>query len=693
MKRISLFSDVQFLRGVGPKYLPLIKKLLKKDSQKIRVYDLLHHFPRDYSKRKLIKDLRPGEKSFIYARIIQCDERQTSKGPVFTVDISDGTGNVQCAFFNYSEIAKKRFRWGRLVKIEGEPQMFGKDLQFVNPIVEFNPEDKKQKLLPVYPLTEGLRLEHLRFIMENAMNTIEEVEETLSPKIREKYNLIEKKVALKNIHFPEDEIMLQKAIYRLKFEELFFLELAVAQKYRKYKKIGIQFGKGSKLSRQFYERLKKENPDFELTRSQKKVLWEIFQDMERPEAMNRLLQGDVGSGKTIVASFCILKAIENGYQVAFMAPTEILAEQHFILLKDYFEELGVKIALLIGSTPKNEKEKIYKELKEGEIDLVIGTHALLFEKVEFKNLGFVVIDEQHKFGVLQRARLREKGTAPDLLVMTATPIPRSLSLTLYGELDISTIEELPPGRKPVKTYIISEENIEGVYNFVKKELDKGHQCYIVYPAVEETQDELKTAKGEYRKLKEIFKDYKVGLLYGKMTGYEKTKVMRDFREGKIQVLCATTVIEIGLDAPKATCIVIQHAERFGLAQLHQLRGRVGRSELQSYCFLVVSKNKVKDKAAERLKVLLRENNGFKIAQKDLEIRGPGEFLGIRQHGFLRLKIADIVKDFGILKRAREAAFNLIKEDPLLCKEENRCIRKEFERLINEGEISLDFEIS
>jgi len=667
---ISPDTSSQYLKGIGPKRATLLSRLGIQT-----VADLLNFAPRKYIQKRLIKDLQFGEQAWILGRIIDKFTRMTNKGQLFVVKLSDGTGSLTCTFFNYPIKARKMFEWNKLIRVEGEAVLFRRELQFVHPDVELNPENDVE-LLPVYSLTEGLRQKDLRKALRSAMPLIPEIAESLPRYILEKERLQPKNESIKNLHFPEDMELAMRAKCRMRFEELFYLEVLLAIRRQNLKIQGIAFQKGSKLARKFFDLISKDFKGFELTKAQKRVLWEIFEDMENPSTMNRLLQGDVGAGKTIVAVLCMLKAIESGYQVAFMAPTEILAEQHYLLLKEFMPEVGVNVRLLIGSVKAKDKKLVYKEIEEGDTQLVVGTHALIEGSVKFKNLGFVVIDEQHKFGVMQRARLRLKGENPDFLVMTATPIPRSLSLTIYGDLDISVLDELPPGRKNIVTEWKNESEREEIYSFIKDKLDEGRQCYIVYPLIEESEKmDLKAAKEMYKFLRDAaFKDYNVGLLHGRMKGEEKESIMRDFRSGKIQVLVATTVIEVGLDVPNATLCIIEHADRFGLPQLHQIRGRIGRGSEQSYCILLTSR-KISELARERLKTLCKENDGFKIAEKDLSLRGPGEFFGTKQHGLPELKIANPITDIKILSKARNWAFKIIEKDKNLLKPEHVVIRK------------------
>ncbi len=684
MSFISLDTDVQYLKGVGPWRKKLFNKM-----EIYTIEDLLFLVPRRYIMKKRIKDLKLDEEAKVNGRVIGVSTRRTFKGNILEVIISDGTGNLALAFYNLTPALKRRlkFEWGEEVGAEGKVTLTKNGLSFIHPSIDRQGIDSK--ILPVYPLTEYLHQNDIRKAVKNAISNLESIEETLPSYIIEQEKFPAKREGIENLHFPQEFHYTIKAKQRFEFEELFYLELLIALQKRRARKKGIGFKKGSSLARKFFDAFTKDfqvrdNPlqgePFELTKAQIRVLTEIYRDMESSYTMHRLLQGDVGSGKTIVAVLSMLKAVDSNYQVAFMAPTEILAEQHYLLLKGYLPKIGVRLKLLIGSLKPNEKREIKKEIENGECDVIVGTHALLEEDVKFKNLGFIIIDEQHKFGVMQRLRLRGKSPNCDFLIMTATPIPRSLSLTIYGDLDVSVIDEMPPQTGKIITKWIGERDITKVWELVKDELNKERQCYIVYPLIEESEKlDLKAAENEYELLrKSTFKDYKVALIHGRMKGKEKEKVMSNFRKGKIRVLVATTVIEVGVDVPNATCMVIEHSERFGLAELHQLRGRLRRGKDQSYCILV-SGYKISDIARERLLVLTKETDGFKIAEKDLQFRGPGEFFGTKQSGLPELKIADPISNIKALTKARNLAFRIIDEDPSLKKDENKIIKDTFFR--------------
>ncbi|MFA5033692.1 MAG: ATP-dependent DNA helicase RecG [bacterium] len=692
-KGLSLGSEIQYVKGVGPE----VAKLFKNLGIKV-VEDLLTLSPRRYAEKVFIKDiqniqniqdikdiqdikpenlsdLQSGKEVRISGRIIETGMKYTGSGKLFVVKISDGTGVISCVFFHYSPKMRERFKWGLTVSAEGTVSNWGWDLQLINPDISLAVSDEKDKYLPVYPLTGWLTHSRIRKIIRAILDTKIEIPETLPAYLIEERHLLSRETAIRNLHFPPNIEYVKSVRERLEFEELFLLEIMVALRKREIQNNGIKFQKGSVLARKFFNLLTLEKPGFNLTKAQTRVCWEIFTDMESDKKMNRLLQGDVGSGKTIVAILAMLKAIESGYQAILMAPTEILAEQHYFCLNQYLSKIGVESSLLMGKTPKKARDKILEDIKSGKSQIIIGTHALIEGKVEFKNPGLIVIDEQHKFGVAQRSKLMEKGTLPDTLVLTATPIPRSLSLIFYGNLDISIIDELPPGVKPITTKWKYENEIEEVWKFVISELLIGHQAYIVYPIIEESEKlDLKAAQEAYEMLKETaFKDFKVGLLHGRMKSDEKARVMEDFRKGAIQVLVATTIIEVGIDVPNASCMVIEHSERFGLAQLHQLRGRLNRGSKKSYCILVSPEN-ISELSRERLTTIEQESDGFKLSEKDLALRGPGDFLGTMQHGFPEFKFANLT-NVRFISEVKDIAFSIIEKDPLLKNPQNEPIAK------------------
>jgi ATP-dependent DNA helicase RecG len=669
---LTLNTHIQYVKKVGPK----VSKVLKNIGVET-VEDLLTLAPTRYVKRSKIKEILPEEEVSLRGRILAPKIKHSKKGDLFEIKLQDETGIITCIFFNYSHKQIAKFKPNLEIEVEGKVSLWRKRLYLVNPEVSFSFFTYfEEKYLPIYPLSEWLTHRYLRKIVHSILSTIT-IPDFLPFYLILEENLLPKNKALLNLHFPSSLKLLHSAKRRLEFEEMFWLQLVVMLRKKHSQIRGIQFKKGSKLAGKFLALLKKEKEGFELTSAQKKACWDIFTDMEKPLRMNRLLQGDVGAGKTVVGIFAMLKAVENGYQVAFMSPTEVLAEQHFINLEYYLKRLNVKTALLVGKLTPKQKKKILQELKEGEIKIAVGTHALIEENVSFKRLGLVIIDEQHKFGVLQRLRLvkKSKSLIPDFLVMTATPIPRSLSLTIYGDLDVSIIDEMPPNVGEIETKWMKEEKIEWVWERVISEIKKGNQAYIVYPLIEESDTlSLKSAQEWYIKLSEtVFKDYKTGLLHGRLKPAEKAKIMEDFRNKKLDILVCTTVIEVGIDVPNATCMVIEHAERFGLAQLHQLRGRLRRGSGKSLCILVTP-NETSDIAKIRLQTIVNEKDGFKLAERDLELRGIGEFFGTKQHGFNKIKFSNIFFDVKEIQRIKGIVEKILEEDPRLWKEENRSMR-------------------
>ncbi|MEP9411081.1 MAG: ATP-dependent DNA helicase RecG [Candidatus Brocadia sp.] len=679
----ALSRPVQYLKGVGPKRSEIFGKL---GIHSIR--DMLYYFPRDYKDRtrvQKISEARIGAEITVQGKVLGVQTRiARSRKSILEVFVGDETGAIAATWFNQPFLIGK-FHVGDTVFLHGKVGAY-KYPQLLSPEYEIIQGDdadiKEGSIIPVYPLTEHMSQTHFRKIMKEAVHHfVRYIDEILPKWVIKKNQLVSAKEAIKNIHFPETFENLKDAKNRLVYEELFTLELAMALRRRGIKgESGISF----KIGHNVDAHIRKLIP-FVLTNAQERVINEIKEDMRDCKPMNRLLQGDVGSGKTVVAIYTILAAIANGYQAAFMAPTEILAKQHFQTFRKYLQHSHVRIHLLTGETNSRRRKDDLDQIKTGQADLVIGTHALIEETVQFKRLGLVVIDEQHKFGVIQRLKLKNKGQCPDVLVMTATPIPRTLSLTLFGDMDISVLDEMPPGRSPVKTLWIPKDKEKDAYRFINEEIAKGKQVFIVYPLVEESENfDLKSAVVEAGRLqKEVFPYRRVGLLHGQMKQAEKDKVIMDFREKRYDILVSTVIIEVGIDIPDATVMVIVHAERFGLSQLHQLRGRIGRGSGQSYCLLFGNPNS--SISRERLNIMTRTYNGFKIAEMDFRLRGPGEFFGIRQHGLPELKIGDIIKDFPILKKARNDAFEIVSQDPQLtmdmhCKIKQRVLETFKDRL-------------
>lgn len=679
-----LSSPIQYLKGVGPQRARVLQKL-----QIEKVEDLILYFPRDWEDRKNIKKIiqcRMGERETIYGEVVAIGQEKKRGFNITKIAISDQTDVVYAVYFNQPYM-KDRFKKKDKIILTGKIELgyYGQK-EMKNSEYEIIQDDETLalntgRIVPIYPLTEGISQRMLRGLVKSSLDLIFLRDDFLPRKIRKKLGLTSLPYALNNIHFPEEIINLKRAKKRLVFDEFFLLQLLYAKKRQSAKKEeGIRYNTKSTYLEKFYKML-----PFSLTSAQKKVIEEIKKDMEDKKPMNRLIQGDVGSGKTLVAIASLLIAIENNYQGALMAPTEILAEQHYLSISPYLYSLGVSVGLLIGGITEKEKQTTLKKIKSGEVQIIVGTHALIQERVNFKNLGIVIIDEQHRFGVMQRLALRQKGFCPEVLVMTATPIPRTLALTLYGDLDISIIDELPKGRQPISTMCFPLSKKNQAWKFIREQINIGRQAYIVCPLIEESEKlQLQAAKELYKHLqKEVFSDLKLALLHGKLSTKEKDNIMREFREKKVEVLVATSVIEVGIDVPNATVMVIENAERFGLSQLHQLRGRIGRGEHSSYCILLSSART--EEAKQRLGIMCETQDGFRIAEEDMKIRGPGEMYGIRQHGLLNLSIADLFRDADILETAREEAQNLIEEDHALQSEENCFLDKKLKEKFKSGD--------
>ena len=676
----DLDMDVRFVKGVGER--------LAKIMGKIGIFtarDLLTHFPHRHEDRthfRQISQLKHGETATIRGKVLVADNLRTPRTQTLLtrVAIQDDSGVASLVWFNQWYL-KNRFvkLLGKDIIAYGTAQFSSRGIEITNPEWEGVDDGadplSSNRIVPVYPLTEGLYQGTVRRIIYQMLDKfMPVVDDVLPTELLDRRDLVDARTALRNIHFPESQVALAAARHRLVYEEFFLLQIALALRKQNITsgQPGITFAVAPECTKAFYESL-----PFELTSAQKRVIVEIERDMSRGNTMNRLLQGDVGSGKTVVAVAAMMVAIHNGYQAAIMAPTEILAEQHYSVMSQMMQALGVEVVLLTGSLTAVGKRKAKEKIASGEAKIAIGTHALIQEGVEFSRLGLVIIDEQHRFGVLQRAAIREKGCPasgrdpakgaenPDVLVMTATPIPRTLALTVYGDLDLSIIDEMPPGRKPVRTHWKTADQREQVYEAVRKLVQQGQQVYIVCPLIEESEKlQAKAATDLAERLKSaVFPEFNLEVLHGQMKSAEKDDVMRRFRDGEVQILVSTTVIEVGVDVPNACVMVIEDAERFGLAQLHQLRGRVGRGEHQSYSVLIA--NPRTDESRERLQVMARTNNGFEIAEEDLRIRGPGEFYGTKQSGLPSLRIANILRDVDILERSREDAFKIIEADSRL----------------------------
>ncbi|SEF67538.1 ATP-dependent DNA helicase RecG [Caloramator fervidus] len=662
--------DIQYLKGVGPKIAKYLNSL-----GIYTIKDAIYYFPRDYEDRTNIKPiylLKNDEMVSLIVEVVQIyPSRITKTGRTLNkILFKNETGYISGIWFNQSFI-KNVFKIGERVFLYGKVTRQSGEFIMIDPQYEKDYEELPG-INPIYSTNKHISQKLFRKIIRNALNYLDqEVEEIFPESIRKIYNLLDIKTALINIHFPANKEILEAAKYRLKFEELLIIQLGLFELKKKYSNNTTSYA--MPVCKEMKE-LKEKLP-FELTDAQRRVIREILTDMKKNKPMNRLLQGDVGSGKTIISVIALFNCAMNGYQGVLMAPTEILAEQHFTTISEILKYWNIKVALLVGSMSKKEKEDILKGIAQGDISIVVGTHALLQDKVEFKNLALVITDEQHRFGVRQRAALVNKGYNPHVLVMTATPIPRTLALFMYGDMDISIIDQLPPGRQKVETYFVRPNMREKVYEFVKKELDKGRQAYVICPLVEESEKlEAESVVEMAESLKnDLLKDYSIGILHGKMSSNEKDEIMRKFKQNEIKVLVSTTVVEVGVNVPNATIIVIENAERFGLAQLHQLRGRVGRGNFKSYCILIADAKT--DEALERMKIMTKTNNGFEIAEKDLMIRGTGEFFGTKQHGLPELKIANIFKDIDILKVTRDLAKELIEKNSLYQEEYNKLNNK------------------
>lgn len=660
---IALKNNVQYLKGVGPRRAKLLDRI-----DIVTVEDLLYYFPRDYQDRRLIspiRSLREEEFVTIKGEVLAKSLSKTRSGKkIFSLIVDDGSGRIPCVWFNQAYL-DNFFKPGDEVVFTGKVQRY-RTLQLSNPEYEKVREDGAElnqagRIIPLYPLTEGLNQKILRIIIDRTLDEfLPVITELLPIDLLEQWEVIPLRQAIREIHYPTGHDGLQSARKRLILDEFFILQLALGMKREKRGRLAVSLPHNHDTP--LRDRYLKELP-FRLTGAQRRVIHEIKEDMTGSRAMNRLLQGDVGSGKTVVAVTALLTTVDSGYQGAIMAPTEILAIQHYENISRELEPLGVKVVLLTGGVKGAERKRILKEIEEGTIRIVAGTQALIQKKVAFKQLGMIVIDEQHKFGVRQRSDLRSKGVQPHVLVMTATPIPRTLTMTVYGDLDLSVIDEMPPGREKIKTYWIGSKQLVQAYDYIRKRVGLGEQAFIIYPLVEETDvPDVRAATAMFDHLKNrVFPELNLGLIHGRLKAEEKRLVMDEFREKKISVLVSTMVVEIGIDIPDATVMLVENAERFGLSQLHQLRGRVGRSRKQSYCIL--QGNPRTEDAYRRLQAIKDIDDGFLIAREDLEIRGPGEFFGTHQTGLPELRIGNIVADIRLMEFARRQASLLLEHDP------------------------------
>ncbi len=721
-------SELQYIKGVGPRKA---KALLREGIETPR--DLAEYFPRDYIDRNAVSSLKAlsikllqqtsanlnagfadyslkGEITVVGKIVNKALKKLRGNRQMLRLDISDGDGEASILFWSYADFFNKSYKENQWIVVSGSPELDKyKKITFHHPEIQrFDAEEEKRyrkgEILPIYRMPSGLK--KARWNMKLLRQTVRQIiddaaksfKECLPPDLIKKYDFPSKSETVKSLHFPKSGRDISRSIERMKYEEIFFFELFLAIQKEKVKERekGPAFDPKSPKARELYESL-----PFELTKDQKKTIREITNDMQSGGPMNRLLQGDVGSGKTIVALLIMLSVIDNGYQAAIMAPTEILAEQHYHTIKNFLEDIDVEIVQLLGGQKKKMRNKILEKISTGEANIIIGTHAMFQSDIAYNKLGLIIIDEQHRFGVSQRGKLRELGKlsfgeeiSPHILVMSATPIPRTLSLTLYGDLDVSIIREKPKDRKPIDTRVVFESQLKQVYEFIRSQAEKGKQAYIVYPLVEESEKlEYKAATKEFEKINEvIFPKLKCGLLHGQMFWYEKEESMKAFLNKEYDILVATTVIEVGIDVPNANVMLIENAEKFGLAQLHQLRGRVGRSADKSFCFLAAKesfkyefKNKWKKEGEQknviiRLRAMEKSDDGFQIAETDLQLRGPGDVLGTRQAGMPEFNFIDLASDGDIISKAKRDAFRIIEDDPHLRKPENKKLREEFVKL-------------
>ncbi|PVX50876.1 ATP-dependent DNA helicase RecG [Balneicella halophila] len=682
-----LENSLQYIKGIGPKRA----KLLAEELNILSVKDLIEYFPYKHEDRSTFYKINEiaSSQAYIQTKGIITSMHTVGEGRKkrLVAELRDETGSLELVWFKGVSWQQKNLKLNKPYVVYGKPALFGSHYNIAHPEMELLTQTKKKMtgaLQAYYNTTEKLKQHYVNSkILSDAIGGIlqehyKEIPETLPTYLLEKYRLMGRQQAIMNIHFPENIKKLNQATYRLKFEELFYIQLGILKdKFEQSQDtIGYPFPKVGNYLNDFYHN----HLPFDLTNAQKRVLKEIRKDLGSGRQMNRLLQGDVGSGKTIVALLAMLIAADNGYQSCLMAPTEILATQHYEGLSEYLRETNINVALLTGSTKKKDRKVLHEKLQDGSIHILIGTHALLEDVVQFKNLGFTVIDEQHRFGVAQRSKLWNKNhRAPHVLVMSATPIPRTLAMTVYGDLDVSVIDELPPGRKPIETKHIFDKNRNKLYQFIQKEIEKGRQIYVVYPMIKESEKlDYENLESGFETLSKVFPapKYQLTMVHGQMKAAEKETAMQEFVSGKSQILVATTVIEVGVNVPNASMMLIESADRFGLSQLHQLRGRVGRGSEQSYCILITS-YKLSNDSRTRMETMVQTNDGFEIAEVDMKLRGPGDIHGTQQSGVpFNLKIAHLTKDTAIMQYVREIALKILSKDSELKLPENALIQKQ-----------------
>ena len=677
----SLDTPIQFIKGVGPKRAKVLESL-----NIFTIKDLLYYFPRKYLDRtslSTIGSISEGDEVNLVGRVKSVNLRRMKKGNFVTANVADHTGSIRLMWFNAADYIHQSLKVGDLLTMHGKVAAYKGSPQIVHP--EYDKLNANEIslttgfIIPVYPLTDdlkksGLDNRNLRKIIYLALESVDSIDDHFDKDLRKKFNIEDLDISLRNIHYPKNFESLEKSTHRLKYDEHFFLQLLLAMRKSKIKENKYD---SIKFKTKSYNKILK-NLDFELTGSQQLSLREIVDDFISENPMNRMIQGDVGCGKTIVSILASSIVVDNDYQVGIMAPTDLLSKQLYKNFKSHFEAIGIKCSLLVGSLKPKDKDKVLKDIKLGKSNIIIGTHALFQKDVQFHNLGFVVIDEQHRFGVNQRQKLLSKSTNPNLMAMTATPIPRTLAITYNGDMDLSIIDELPKNRPDIHTSFIEKDNLSTAFNFIREKVESGGQTIIVYPLINESEkQDLSAAVESYEYLSNsIFPDLNVGLIHGQLEDENKNNEMQKFMEGDIDILVSTTVVEVGIDNPNVNVMLINNSERFGLSQLHQLRGRVGRGSLESYCLLCSDSESPKTK--ERLSIIVNSRNGFEIADEDLKLRGPGEFFGEKQSGFVKFKIADLITDGPIIRDARMNAFEIIKNDANLTQNNHINIKQKFD---------------